>query len=133
MDKLKKPSDIKGQTQQLVMSVSVHCASSILHPMDKLVESDVTSPAFSHLFWMISNQPRKYWKYIYIHEKYENNIKYHYIYIIYQGLLNESIQIIIPGTMVFTRPGKNGIEMVVLGVRQYLACYDVILLFNVSY
>ena len=80
MDKLKKPSDIKGQTQQLVMSVSVHCASSILHPMDKLVESDVTSPAFSHLFWMISNQPRKYWKYIYIHEKYENNIKYHYIY-----------------------------------------------------
>jgi len=55
------------------------------------------------------------------------------IYIIYQGLLNESIQIIIPGTMVFTRPGKNGIEMVVLGVRQYLACYDVILLFNVSY
>ena len=33
----------------------------------------------------------------------------------------------------FTPPGKNGIEMVVLGVRQYLACYDFILLFNVSY
>ena len=132
-----RSSDIKGQTQQLVMSVSVHCASSILHPMDKLVESDVTSPAFSHLFWMISNQPKNTGN-IYIYEKYENNIKislYVYIYniYIYQGLLNESIQIIIPGTMVFTRPGKNGIEMVVLGVRQYLACYDFILLFNVSY
>ena len=81
-----RSSDIKGQTQQLVMSVSVHCASSILHPMDKLVESDVTSPAFSHLFWMISNQPKNTGN-IYIYMKNmkitSNIIICIYIYIIY--------------------------------------------------